>query len=197
MISSEALKNALSKPSCISISSTAKPILSLDRSSRGLFANKFRQASGTNPLDMSGPRHIPHGYFRWDASAMNAHSSERRSPLTRRWSGQDSNFESLHGKLAEPRIKTRAVGPRWRQPISPAVGALLRGLWPPTVRVLSIGFYHQVPEAKVQRTAPGTPHSTHRSGQIRIDGSRYAASARLYKLIGLGRGPANRMATQP
>ena len=27
------------------------------------------------------------------------------------WSGQDSNFESLHGKLAEPRIKTRAVGP--------------------------------------------------------------------------------------
>ena len=111
MISSEALKNALSKPSCISISSTAKPIPSLDRSSRGLFANKFRQASGTNPLDMSGPRHIPHGYFRWDASAMNAHSSERRSPLTRRWSGQDSNFESLHGKLAEPRIKTRAVGP--------------------------------------------------------------------------------------
>ena len=59
MISSEALKNALSKPSCISISSTAKPIPSLDRSSRGLFANKFRQASGTNPLDMSGPRHIP------------------------------------------------------------------------------------------------------------------------------------------
>jgi len=77
------------------------------------------------------------------------------------------------------------------------VGALLRGLWPPTVRVLSIGFYPQVPEAKVQRTAPGPPHSTHRSGQIRIDGSRYIASARPYKLIGLGRGPANRMATQP
>ena len=97
MISSEALKNALSKPSCISISSTAKPILSLDRSSRGLFANKFRQASGTNPLDMSGPRHIPHGYFRWDASAMNAHSSERRSPLTRRWSGMDSNLQFRAG----------------------------------------------------------------------------------------------------
>src|SRR6516162_3370638 len=51
MTSSEALKNALSKPSCISISNTAKPIPPLERSRRGLFASKFRHASGTNPTD--------------------------------------------------------------------------------------------------------------------------------------------------
>ena len=51
MISSEALKKALSKPSCISISSTANPIPPLDRNRRGLFATRLRQASGTKPTD--------------------------------------------------------------------------------------------------------------------------------------------------
>src|SRR5713101_7469149 len=49
MISSEALKKALSKPSCISISSTAKPMPPLERKRRGLFATRLRQASGTKP----------------------------------------------------------------------------------------------------------------------------------------------------
>src|SRR6516225_12260563 len=57
MTSSEALKNALSKPSCISISNTAKPIPPLERNRRGLFASKFRHASGTNPTNRrSRPR---------------------------------------------------------------------------------------------------------------------------------------------
>ena len=49
MISSEALKKARSKPSCINISSTANPMPPLERNKRGLFAKRLRQASGTKP----------------------------------------------------------------------------------------------------------------------------------------------------
>src|SRR5438128_9281482 len=49
MTSRELSKKACSKPSCISISSTAKPMPLAERSSRGLFARRLRQASGTEP----------------------------------------------------------------------------------------------------------------------------------------------------
>src|SRR5271170_7339733 len=42
-------KKACSKPSCISISSTAKPMPPAERSSRDLFETRLRQASGTEP----------------------------------------------------------------------------------------------------------------------------------------------------
>src|SRR5215469_17976904 len=49
MTTSALSKNACSKPSCISISSTANPMPPAERSSRDLLEARLRQASGTEP----------------------------------------------------------------------------------------------------------------------------------------------------